>query len=121
MSVLHLFLIFVAITLGLVKLRDKSKPNRKRQSIISKLEKAEKLLSQHSGGYSGEYLSAEEFHADFVKTLRELKDGNNERIQDFYLWFSPTCQWDDFVGKDGEKLANSIYKDLIAINEKGFE
>ncbi len=41
--------------------------------LISDLKKAETILSQYSGGYSGEHLSAEEFHKDLVDRISKLK------------------------------------------------
>ena len=39
--------------------------------LIMKLEQAEKLLSEFRGGYSGEFLSAQEFHASVLVRVRK--------------------------------------------------
>lgn len=80
--------------------------------LITKLEKAEKLLSEFRGGYSGEFLSAQEFHTAFVKNLELLKAGRLETLNEFYFWFLPTCHWDDFTNGDGTDLGNEIFSNL---------
>ena len=42
-------------------------------SLITDLKKAEKILSEYSGGYSGEHSSAEEFHTDLVDRIKNWK------------------------------------------------
>lgn len=75
-------------------------------SLIADLKKAENILSEYSGGYSGEHLSAEEFHTDLVDRIKKLENGDESVIEDLWIWFAPTCQWDDFVGDIdlGEKI-----------------
>ncbi len=82
------------------------KNRNKMDSLISDLKKAEKILSEYSGGYSGEHLSAEEFHKDLVDRINKLENGDKSVIEDLWIWFAPTCQWDDFVGNIdlGEKI-----------------
>ena len=82
--------------------------NRKR--LVNLLEKSEKKLSRYEGGYSGQYLSAQEFHKDLKSSIADYKDGDDSTLDQFYVWFAPTCQWDDFVGKEGENLANEIFE-----------
>ena len=84
----------------------------KMKSLISDLKRAEKILSEYSGGYSGEHLSAEEFHKDLVDRINKLENGDKSVIEDLWIWFAPTCQWDDFVGNAelGEKIFQKIEK-----------
>jgi len=81
-------------------------------SLIADLKKAEKILSQYSGGYSGEHLSAEEFHKDLVDRINKLENGDISVIEDLWIWFAPTCQWDDFVGNVdlGERIFQQLNK-----------
>ena len=93
---------------------------RKEKSIIKllvlDLKKAEKILMEYSGGYSGEYLSAEEFLKDLTKNIAELESGNTNVINDLWIWFAPTCQWDDFVGN--VELGEKIFKQLNYLKNK---
>lgn len=85
------------------------------ESLIRDLKKAEKKLSEYSGGYSGEHLSAEEFHKDLVDKIKELESGNKKVIDDLWIWFAPTCQWDDFVGDI--ELGETIFQKLDKIKK----
>ena len=86
--------------------------------LITNLEKAEKLLSEFHGGYSGEFLSAEEFHKAFLNNLELLKAGRLETLNEFYFWFLPTCHWDDFTNADGLALGNKIFSSLLEYRKK---
>ncbi|WP_090261293.1 hypothetical protein [Roseivirga pacifica] len=85
-------------------------------SLISDLKKAEKILSEYSGGYSGKHSSAEEFHTDLVDRIKKLENGNENVIEDLWIWFAPTCQWDDFVGEID--LGERIFQRLNKIKNK---
>ncbi len=80
--------------------------------LINDLESAEKLLSEFSGGYSGEFITAEEFHAALCDRINRLKSNDLNVINDLWIWFAPTCRWDDFVGLDGMDLGNKIFEQL---------
>jgi len=84
----------------------------KMASLIADLKKAEKILSEYSGGYSGKFLSAEEFHRDLLDSIIKLENGDNKVIESLWVWFAPTCQWDDFVGDVdlGEKIFQKLDK-----------
>ena len=86
--------------------------------LITNLEKAEKLLSQFRGGYSGEFLSAEEFHKAFLNDLELLKTGRLETLDEFYFWLLSTSCWDDFTDSDGLALGDEIYSDLLEYRKK---
>src|SRR5688572_30609619 len=86
--------------------------------LITNLEKAEKLLSEFRGGYSGNFFSAEEFHAAFVDRLNLLKSGKEEVLNEFYFWFLPTCHWDDFTNGDGLEIGNEVYSNLLGYRKK---
>ena len=90
--------------------------NRK---LIELLDKAENLAGQFSGGYSGQFLSAEEFHLALVDSITKLKNGDDSQLDNLNIWFLPTSCWDDFVGSDGQELANEISDLLIKMtNDK---
>ena len=78
--------------------------------LIEDLHEAEKLLDEYKGGYSGKFLSAEEFHEALVDAIDDIEFGNQTDLTRFYAWFAPTCEWDDFVGKEGEELGNRIFE-----------
>lgn len=70
------------------------------------------MLSEYSGGYSREHLSAEEFHTDLVDRIKKLESGDESVIEELWIWFAPTCQWDDFVGNIdlGERIFQRLNK-----------
>jgi hypothetical protein len=76
--------------------------------LIGLLDKAEKLASEFQGGYSGQFLSAEEFHQALFDSINKLKQGDNTQLDKLHIWFLPTSCWDDFIGRDGQDLANEI-------------
>ncbi len=76
--------------------------------LIDLLEKAEKLASALQGGYSGQFLSATEFHQALFDSISKFKQGDKTQLEKLQIWFLPTSCWDDFVGKDGQKVANEI-------------
>jgi hypothetical protein len=76
------------------------------------------MVAKYKGGYSGEYLSAQEFYKDLKASINEYKNGDNSKLDQFYIWFAPTCQWDDFVGKEGESLANEIFEIISRLKKK---
>lgn len=89
-----------------------------KKRLIKLLVKAEKMISQYQGGYSHEYLSAQEFHNDLKDAIEVYKNGDNSTLDKFYIWFAPTCQWDDFVGKSGEKIAYEIFEIVCKLKNK---
>ncbi|AEE20237.1 hypothetical protein [Dokdonia sp. 4H-3-7-5] len=78
--------------------------------LFSDLHLAEKMLSEFKGGYSGKFSSAEEFYNAFVEHLYEIEKDNVADFTQIWYWFAPTCEWDDFTGKQGEKLGNRIFE-----------
>ena len=78
------------------------------QQLLQLLEEAERLSAEYTGGYSNRFLSAEEFHAALSDSIARLKAGDTSQLQRLRLWFAPTCDWDDLVGKEGIALANTI-------------
>lgn len=81
----------------------------KQEQLIELLDKAEKLSGEFTGGYSNNFLSAEEFHSTLRDSLIKLKAGDNDQLNNLWIWFAPTCDWDDFIHKEGENLANDIF------------
>lgn len=93
--------------------------NLKLNRLIKLLDKAEKLAGQFSGGYSDNFFSAQEFHHALVGSINKLKEGDTDQLNDLWIWFAPTCDWDDFIRKDGEDLANEIHP-LVTELKKSF-
>src|SRR6478736_6523648 len=87
------------------------------ESLVILLDKAEHLVSEFRGGYSNQFFSAEEFHSALVESTKRLKAGDEEEISKLVSWFAPTCQWDDFTGRDGIDLGNSIYQLLYELKK----
>ena len=77
-------------------------------TLLNLLHKAGRLASEFQGGYSGQFLSAEEFHTALSESISKLKQGDRTQLDRLHLWFLPTSCWDDFVGKDRQDLANEI-------------
>ena len=77
--------------------------------LIEELKRASELLSEYKGGYSGEFLSAEEFYGALINEIKSIEQGNKTDLTRFYFWFAPTCEWDDFVAEEGEGLGNKIF------------
>lgn len=80
--------------------------------LIEDLYEAEKLLSRYSGGYSDQFLSAEEFHNALINKIDDIEFGNQTDLSELWTWFAPTSAWDDFVGEEGEYLGNRIFTRL---------
>jgi|GEM_PF-1649693 len=78
--------------------------------LIEDLHLAEALLSKYEGGYSGDFLSAQEFHRALIEEIDKLESENRTDLNQIWIWFSPTCAWDDFVGRDGIELGNRIFQ-----------
>ena len=78
--------------------------------LFDDLDSAVKLVSEYNGGYSGVFLSAEEFHKAFSEELYDLKHQNVPDFKNICVWFAPTSAWDDFVGMEGIELGNRIFE-----------
>jgi hypothetical protein len=87
------------------------------EKLIIELDQAEKLLSQFSGGYSESFFSAEEFHSALKTHIVKLRHKDFSGLEDLYLWFLPTSDWDDFVGAAGQDLGNSISRKLKVLQK----
>jgi hypothetical protein len=86
--------------------------------LFKLLDSAEKLASEFSGGYSEQFLSAEEFHLALKDSISRLKQGDRTQLDELNLWFLPTSCWDDFIGRDGQELANEISDILIKLTRE---
>lgn len=78
------------------------------KKLIELLEKAEKLASKFQGGYSEQFLSAEDFHQALLDSINKFKQGDRTQLNQLRIWFLPTSCWDNFIGRDGQDLANEI-------------
>lgn len=85
--------------------------------LLDKLDKAENLAREFQGGYSGQFLSAEEFHQALFDSINKFKKGDKTQLDKLHIWFLPTSCWDDFIGKEGQDLANEI-SELLSILTK---
>ena len=78
------------------------------KQLVSLLEKAVQLSAEVSGGYSPNFLSAEEFHATLAAAVQRIKEHHMTELEKIYIWFLPASAWDDFVDIDGLDLGNEI-------------
>jgi len=76
--------------------------------LVDLLDKAEKLASEFQGGFSGQFLSAEDFYQALRGSINKYKQGDKTQLDKLHIWFLPTSCWDDIIGKDGQDLANEI-------------
>src|SRR5438128_114503 len=83
--------------------------NLKPDRLYLLLDSAEELASHFTGGYSNHFFSAEDFHAALADSIAKLKSGDTDQLDILWLWFAPTCDWDDFIHGEGEDLANEIF------------
>jgi hypothetical protein len=88
------------------------------KKLLGLLEQAEHLAGQFSGGCSGQFNSAEEFHLALSDSIAKLKYGDNSQLDKLNIWFLPTSSWDDFVGSEGQELANEISGLLITMTNR---
>ena len=80
------------------------------ESLLDDLEDAHERVSGLIGGYSGDYLSAEEFAASLRQEIEHLKTQEFPDLTNVWLWFAPTGAWDDFVGVDKSGLGDRIFE-----------
>jgi hypothetical protein len=90
----------------------------KKTQLIHLLDKAERVISKYSGGYSGVTLSAEEFHQELKISIQKFKSGDPTQLNQFRIWFAPTFAWDDFVGQKGQELGNQIFELIEEIKKE---
>jgi hypothetical protein len=83
--------------------------NPKFEQLYLLLDKAVELAEEFTGGYSNHFFSAQEFHAALAESIAKLKAGDTDQLNDLWLWFAPTYDWDDFIHQDGQDLANEIF------------
>lgn len=74
-------------------------------------------MDNFSGGYSGNFFSAEEFHLALVDSITKLKNEDKSQLYQLNIWFLPTSCRDDFVGRDGQDLANEISDLLVKMTD----
>lgn len=80
----------------------------KYNKLVEALGKADKLLAEFQGGYSGQFLSAGEFRKVLSESVYRFKQGDDNELDRLRVWFLPTSCWDDFTGIHGQALANEI-------------
>ncbi len=76
--------------------------------LFNLIDKAEQLAGDFQGGYSGHFFSAEEFHQELLLSIEKLKKGDKTQIEKLNIWFLPTSCCDDFIGEEGQNLADDI-------------
>ena len=84
--------------------------NSKLEQLYELLDEAEKLARQFTTGYTNNFFSAEEFHTALADSIAKLKTGDTDPLNDLWLWFAPTCDWDSFKRQDSQYMANEIFQ-----------
>lgn len=93
-----------------------------KSKLIKDLKKACEIASHYSGGYSGEFLDAQEFYQALKSAVSAFESGDDSQAKDLWIWFAPTTAWDDFIGTEGLNLGNSIFNQLqVYINKHGIK
>lgn len=87
--------------------------NEELESLITLLQAASNKTAKLTGGYSGNHLSVEEFHAYLMKSINQLRQKDFSVLDNLWGWFAPTCQWDDFVGD--VEMGDSIFRQIDKI------
>lgn len=88
------------------------------KQLILQLEEAEQLAAQFSGGYSNNFISAEELHTALSENIIKLKDGETAGLNKLWLWFAPTCDWDTLIREDGLVLGETIFAFLSELKKE---
>lgn len=83
-----------------------------RSKLILDIREAHSLMKEFKGGYSNRFCSADDFAKALNFAIAELERGNDSICKDLWLWFAPTCDWDDFTGNFGFELGQRIYNQL---------
>jgi hypothetical protein len=91
--------------------------NPKLERLYLLLDRAEELASEFTGGYSDHFFSAQEFHAALADSIAKLKLGDTDQLNNLWLWFAPSYDWDDFTHQDGQDLANEIFPLLTDVKK----
>jgi hypothetical protein len=85
--------------------------------LLPLLDEAAVFVGGITGGYSNRFTSAEEFHKALLLSIEKLRLGDINEIETLWIYFAPTCAWDDFTHYDGLKLCNQIFELLDKINK----
>ncbi|WP_091510496.1 hypothetical protein [Microbulbifer yueqingensis] len=97
---------------------DLAKRDKLKSRLIKDLKKACGIASHYSGGYSGEFLDAQEFYQALKSAVEAFECGDDSQARDLWIWFAPTTAWDDFIGTEGLDLGNAIFGQLQAYIDK---
>ncbi len=80
------------------------------QELITALEAALDVARQYRGSGSNNFYDIEEFCGVLEEVIAGFKAGNLMRLDDVWLWFAPTCDWDDLIGLPGFDFGNRVYE-----------
>ena len=86
-------------------------------SLLKLLDEAHKIAEYFSGGHSGQFLSAEEFHQALGESIGKLKQGDYGQLEKLTVWFLPTSSWDDFTGVEGIDIGAQISDLVMKMND----
>jgi hypothetical protein len=78
--------------------------------LVEDLHKADKILEELKGGYSNRFDSAQDFRSHLVDFIDYIEFGNQMDLSKLWIWFAPTCDWDDLVGITGIEIGNRIFE-----------
>ena len=79
-----------------------------REKLINTLWRAEEIASEFEGGYSERFIDAKDFHKALKASIIRFEKGDDTVLDEIFLWFLPTSDFDDFVGFAGMDVANEV-------------
>lgn len=76
--------------------------------LFDYLSEAETLLNDIANDYQRDGFT--KFKSDFIEGLYEIKGDNVADFTRIWEWFTPTKEWDTFVGQTGKMTGNNIFR-----------
>lgn len=73
------------------------------------------------GAYSERFFGADAFAKALGSAVSEFENGNKVVVEDLYLWFLPTSDWDDFVELQGFALGQRVSELLVEYRNKTYQ
>lgn len=78
--------------------------------LLDDLHLAVEMIEKKSGCVSDVFSSSKEFSDEISNVIEGIESWNKTDLTKIWLWFAPTCAWDDFMGTEGSELGNKIFE-----------